>query len=503
MTVTVTLPAFAMITDSYVQLVHIKNGKSFNTQITTYYDTLENAVLDAVSGDVIEIFDNVTVQSAIVIPEDIELTIVSGTKRDHTTIYGDSAFESTDKNATTRTIKKNFNGSLFTLSKNSKVTMKNIILDGNGKDGTKGGLIYANAGSTLTLTKGECKSGVILKNSKLGQNSQGGAIYAQKGASIVVENASFSGNTGSFGDDIYAEQETDVTITSGIVVDFEHYDDKVEISGLNIILSGEIGLMFHISVPEKYLDGTFVMTSRRGKSVTLNISQCSKDELGRYTAKYNVNPLELSEQVTLKVYDKDKNLLATTEKSVEDYGKLLLESTKTTDNEKKVIKALLNYGHFAQIEYYEYEDPQSAIEYARTEKCADLSTSSDAFDKYSYTWTGDDTKISQMAVQIELGYKTNIVISFPVAQKPTVLVNGKEAVVKESDLNGYNYCINIEGISALDLAKEFTVDVNNETTLKLSAMSYCKLATTQCSENCKNAVKALYEFYIATALYNK
>lgn len=237
MTVTIALPASAMITESYVQLVHIKIGTSFNTQKTVFYDSLEQAVQDAASGDVIEVFDNVTVASPIAIPAEMELTIVSGTKREHTTIYGDSAFEKTDKNATTRTVKKNFDGSLFTLGENSKVTFENVILDGSGKGGTKGGLIYAENGATLTLTKGEYKSGVTLKNAKLTDNTFGGAVYAEKNATVSVENAVFSGNDASCGKDIFLKCKTSLTLAENVMANTSisgdvNGDFKVDIKDL-------------------------------------------------------------------------------------------------------------------------------------------------------------------------------------------------------------------------------------------------------------------------------
>lgn len=499
----VALPVSAMTTDSEVQLIHI-SGNTIKRQVIQFYLNLDEAVNNAASGDVIEVFDNVTVASPIAIPAEMELTIVSGTKREHEVNIGQSTFEYTDKNATTRTVKKNFDGSLFTLGENSKVTFENIILDGNGKGGTKGGLVYAENGATLLLTKGECKSGVTLKNAKLTDNTFGGAIYAEKNAVVKIENAVFSGNTATVGKDIYAEQKTDVTIASGITADFGFPEETgVDISGLNLILTGEIGLTFHTVVPDKYLDGTFVMTSRTGEEVTLNIAECYKDSLGRYMAKYNVSSIELSEPITLTVYDKDGNPLATKEKSVEDYGKWLLDSGDTTEAEKDVIRALLNYGHFAQIECSEYEGWEIGTDYAETAKYADLTTADSAFNEYTYTWTGYDSEIHKIGVQLDLDYKTDVLLHFPTAEKPTVLINDEAAEVEESPIEEYNYLIRIEDISALDLAKEFSVKVNDKITLTLSAMSYCKLAIEKGSENCKNAVKALYEFYQATVKYNE
>lgn len=204
------IPATAMSTERYVQLVHIQEGE-IDVQTAMDYSSLEQAVADAKNGDIIEVFDNVTVSAPVTVPADIELTVVSGTLRTYGAIFGRDIFVATDVNAVKRTVKKNFSGSLFTLSANSKVTFENIILDGNGKSAQKGGLIYCKSGASLTL-----KRGVTLKNSALGTGSYGGAVYAEKNALVSVENTEFSGNIATYGKDIYAELKEDLSLLPGV-----------------------------------------------------------------------------------------------------------------------------------------------------------------------------------------------------------------------------------------------------------------------------------------------
>lgn len=200
------LTAAAMGTNSAVQLVHVERGATFDTQITQYFGTLEEAVRSAQSGDVIEVFDNVTVSEPITIPADMELTIVSGTKRENTAIFGADAFEPTDKNAVTRTISKSFDGTLFTLGANSRVTLENIVLDGNGRGGVEGGLVRVGSGAALTAA-----SAVIMKNTALGEGSRGGAVYVENGGHAALEGAAFANNRAADGDNVFAEEQADVT----------------------------------------------------------------------------------------------------------------------------------------------------------------------------------------------------------------------------------------------------------------------------------------------------
>lgn len=231
----VTIPSMAMSgeTDGLVQLVHITYGPKWDIQTISYL-TLAEAVQKAVSGDVIEVFDNVAVSSPIAVPEGMELNIVSGaergTNRETTNHIGKSTFVYTDQNATKRTVIKNFSGSLFTLGENSRVTFENIILDGNGKGGTKGGLIFAESGAELTV-----KRGVVLKNATLTDNSFGGAIYAEKGANITAEDTVFSGNSASCGKDIYLKFKDGLDIAENVTANISLCGDMNGDFDVNII----------------------------------------------------------------------------------------------------------------------------------------------------------------------------------------------------------------------------------------------------------------------------
>lgn len=198
------LSVAAMGTVSRVQLVHIEQGNQFARQTAEMYGTLEEALHAAQSGDVIEIFSDVTVSAPLVIPDGMTLTIVSGTKREHTVIIGESAFEKTDRDAVTRTVVKSFDGSLFSLGKGSCLTLDNIILDGNGKSGTQGGLVYVGDGASLTV-----ESRVTMKNAALGPDSRGGAVYVAENGQFDAAGVTFENNTASVGSDIYPESRED------------------------------------------------------------------------------------------------------------------------------------------------------------------------------------------------------------------------------------------------------------------------------------------------------
>lgn len=392
---------------------------------------------------------------------------------------------------------------LFTIADGGVLTVKYAAFYGyENTVNTAGGLFRVEKGGTLILD-GTADEPVVISGCQLtAPDAKGGAIYCEQGGKVIVNGAAFEGNAAAEGADIYAERKADVTIAEGVTVNAA-YGENVDINGLNLVLTGEIGLTFHTVVPDKYLDGSFVLTSRTRDSVTYAISGCDRDAAGRYLAKYNLSSVELSEPVTLTVFDTNGNAVASKTKSVEEYGRALLSSDSVTEKEKAVVRALLNYGHYAQIECAAYEGWEPGRDYAETAKYADLETADSVFAPYTYTWTGHDPEISRIGVQLDFDDKTDILLHIPTAAVSAVSVGGNAAEIEKSKIKDYGCCVRIKDISILDLTKEFTVKVNDRITLTLSAMSYCRLVVGQNNENCKNAVKALYEFYLATVQYNE
>ncbi len=213
LTVTMTAVADPVIADDSVQLVRIEKGNP-GAQRVIYCETLKVALNNAISGDIIELLDDVTVNSPISIPENTKLTFVSAIKRKALIVGANIPTKFSEE---PKTVRKNFDGTLFNIGKGSIVTFQNIVLDGNNKSGKKGGLIYAQNGASVSLIKGSANSGVTLKNSKLGNGSFGGAIYAENNTAVTIENAVFSGNSSSCGNDIYLKKKTSLIIDNNTV----------------------------------------------------------------------------------------------------------------------------------------------------------------------------------------------------------------------------------------------------------------------------------------------
>lgn len=476
------LSASALAIDPKIQIQHANGG-------TKSYSTLSSAVNSAVDGDTVMLAGEVA-----------NLTVTDGV-----TITKNITFK-TGKDFGGGKKYLQYNGtskSLFTVESGATLTIVDSDIRGNQNSSvSSGGFVTVKKGGTLILD-GIIGSEVVIKGFMLNlQDACGGAVYAEQGATVIVNGVTFEDNFAANGNDIYAEQKTDVTLSNGVTVNVA-YGESVDINGLNLILTGEIGLVFHTVVPDRYLDGSFTLSCRTDDPVTYKISECGKDSKGRYLAKYNLSAIELSEPVTLTVYDKSGNVITSKSKTAEEYGNVILADKDATDKEKKVVKSLLNYGHFAQIECSEYNGWEIGEDFAETIQYGELTVDKTIFRNYYVDYSDVDPKITKIGYQLTLGYKTDVTLYFLTDEKPTVTVNGEEAAVNTYDLGGLAYGITINDICALDLAKKFTVVVNGKMTVTLSALSYCKLTVAQNDDDCINAVRALYEFYAATVDYNK
>ena len=273
-------------------------------------------------------------------------------------------------------------------------------------------------------------------------------------------------------------------------------EQKVEITGLHLRLDGEIGLVYHIKVPSSYRTGYLTLSCRGETVVTQKITECQRDETNRFLASCSLSAIELSEPVTVTVYDKNDVVLASMSRSAEEYANLLLESETATEQEKNVAVALINYGHYAQLACAEANGWTVNQKYAETAAFSTPAVGNDVFDPYTVEWS-DAKAAEQFSMSLNLDYKTDILMMFPSEEPPTVTVNGEEIEAEPVFGKEKTYLISIRGINALCLEKNYTVAIN-DVTVKLCAFSYCKLAVQhRMSRNTLDAMRALYEFYSA------
>ena len=292
---------------------------------------------------------------------------------------------------------------------------------------------------------------------------------------------------------VFADTETPIVTPS-----------DVDIYGVSLVLSGEIGLTFHVNVKRAYRGGTMELKFENKEyiaPITVNITDCPTDGNGCYMATYYLSAIELSEPVMLTVYDADgTTVLAKKSCSAEDYVNLLLIDEEATEAEKNIGKTLINYGHFAQLACSEANGWEIGEDYAETTAFYAPTADGSVFDKYEMRWSSCSPDFDYVDMALFFDYNTAISLCIPVSVEPEVLVNGVKVDAVQYD--DCSYEIQIAGISALHLEDEYEVTING-ITITLSAFSFGTLAVRyNDSPNTVNAVKALYEFYMATVEYN-
>lgn len=274
-------------------------------------------------------------------------------------------------------------------------------------------------------------------------------------------------------------------------------DPGVNICGVNVVLDGEIGLVYHVFVPTDYRTGSMTLTCRNHAPVTVAVTACDRDDDWCYVVPYPLSAVELSEPVTLTVHSKSGTVLATDSCSVAGYAEQLLSGSIATAAEKDIVKALINYGHYAQLACSEANGWEIGRDYAATAAYSAPQADDTVFDKYAVQWSGD--AVDSVGLTLRLDYRTGIVLYAAGETPPTVTVNGQPVSMQPGGQELWR--ADLGEITAQRLTEAFTVTVDG-VTATLCAFSYGRLAVeNHAAENTLNAVRALYEFYAAIAAY--
>lgn len=201
------LSGLAFSVDPNFQLLH------GNT--TTSYSTLSDAVNAAANGDVITLAGEVSsyiATSGVTITK--ELTFKTGKD------FGDNR-KYLQYNGTS--------APLFTVENGGVLTIIDSDIYGNENSTLlRGGFVYVKSGGKLILD-GKSGAAVTVRNFRLkAKDSMGGVVYVQQGGTVEVNGVTFTNNFAADGCDIFAERKTDVTVKSGVAVDFGYPVDAVE-----------------------------------------------------------------------------------------------------------------------------------------------------------------------------------------------------------------------------------------------------------------------------------
>ena len=300
-------------------------------------------------------------------------------------------------------------------------------------------------------------------------------------------------------------------------------DGLPSFSNHSLLLSGQLGLDFYVSLPE----GTDTENARTDFTVngqdidSVEFSEATKTDEDDYRFTCCVNSVQMADTITaMFCYSNGtKNMAAAQDYTVKDYLDGIPEAFPNEPNLIALANAIKDYGHYVQIPLARYNGWTIDVKHAEMD-CADENIDSDIdtvkakLRNYTIDYELGDSGLTKLQYDLELETETTLHLYL----KPGSNVNTVTALITDDDnefedkgnmavYDSVNdeYVITISGISAHELGKVYTVSVTTNVgacTINASALSYADtVMQTSSDDDLKRAVIALYKYYIATMKY--
>ena len=416
------------------------------------------------------------------------------------------AVEAAEHGDTVALIRKN--GEQVTVS-------KEIIVKKNGQTFT--GKI--NAGEHYTVTEiddgwkvQKTKYTVTLSNGEGSGQTSVQATYGDKLPDVTVpawENHIFEGyftEQNGEGDRYIDENGKGVKEwdkDSNDVTLYACWQDSAKVESMDLLLGGDIGMRYHVAVNDPALRNNGAATvsigSKKPSSITKTFSEASKDTSGRGVFPFNVSSIQMAEPVTVEFKDGNNKNVTGASKSIEDYYDLIKDNPSVTDAQKEMVRALVNYGYYAQLALSKTRGWTIGTDYAASSQHGELISTTEDLEAYKpvISGTGDDVKDIQLSLLLDSETTLCVYVETKNGDAPEVTVDG-ETVKPEEDKKDGMWLVRISNIDALNLSTVHTVTANG-CTVRLSALSYA--AATEDSDTI-NAMRALRDYSLATLKAN-
>lgn len=280
--------------------------------------------------------------------------------------------------------------------------------------------------------------------------------------------------------------------------------DKPEIESWSVVLSGQIGMNFYMTIPEGYQPDTMKITIGSREVTAKGVKQ----DDGRYKFTCYLTSVEMAEQITA-VYTYEVDGTEARESKTTSIQGYLNEIIVNIDHKeeyekaKALAKALLNYGYYAQ------KAVADGVNHPETDETyigeANLPTE---ITGYVTEPTLDSSIITGVTYSLSLDTETALNIYLTTADgcvlsKDNVVISATGADVKYSvDKVGSRYRVKITGIGAHELGTVITVTTGNST-IQASALTYVQkcLVNDKVKQATKNAAAALYRYYQEAIIY--
>ena len=284
----------------------------------------------------------------------------------------------------------------------------------------------------------------------------------------------------------------------------EEVPSDVEWAGASLSLNGLIKLNFYASLSEEFLNDpdAFIRFTFNGEYQDVPVADGILDTSDNtYRYSFAMNAKNMGDDVTAQFYNAEGVVGAAKTLSVKDYADFAIANS-SKETLVNLMKAMLNYGAAAQVEFDYKVDQLVNADLSEEEKALPESVDVSA---YAHKVTGSDEDITLTGASLLLQSSTKIRVYFTLAEGKSVsdytfTVNGT-AVTPVKTASG-EYYIEKTSISSKNLDDMFTFKLGG-LTLAYSGLSYVNQVQNGYSDdvNLYNMVKALYLYNQAANAY--
>lgn len=286
--------------------------------------------------------------------------------------------------------------------------------------------------------------------------------------------------------------------------------------GHSLCLNGNIGVNFYLELSDAVLadENSYMKFTVRGKSSTVytkDIKDNAENQvlingIKHYKFTCEVTAKQMTETISADFYATqfgEEQCISSEEYTVQKYAKYMLEHSSNYDAKAiKLVKAIINYGAYAQIYFDGTSDnlPNSLLE--ESEKALPDTIDLTAYERVK---TGSVEGLTYYGSNLTLESQTTLRHFF-------VLEDGRDindytfkvkGTIVTPQFDGTYYYIEITSISSNNLDTGYEVSVGDFTLSNSSALTYAKriLESESDTKELKDLVKALYLFNKATDEY--
>ena len=291
-------------------------------------------------------------------------------------------------------------------------------------------------------------------------------------------------------------------------------------SGNSLVLSGQIGVDFYITVPEGLsVDKAYTEFTINGK--TGNPSMLNKEESADNAYRFTcyINSIQMAEKITATFHYGDGGKLEVSQKcSANDYINAALSQSGLSTELTNIVNAIKDYGHYVQIPLAAYNNWTIGTDYAemtaaKTYEADNVSEAKGNVAGYAISYDLTGSGIKGVSIDLQLNSTTEITVYLNVSPDYDGAVSAKvddsdQEMAVQTSGNSKEYTVKLGETPAHKLGTTYTihVDAGGKFDIKVSALSYANLvlnAETEKYTGIKNAVTSLYNYYKATMEYRK